>query len=369
MDSVAKSYPHVVGIDTHAANHHLAIVHGPTAELVADRGFPATGAGIARALAWVARRTGGQVGAVLVVIEGIGSYGAKIAAAATAAGYRVAEAPRVERAQRYGRGKSDAIDAQLIATAALSVPVDRLRQARRAEGTIGALSVLSSHRRQLTEQKTRYINQLTALVRSHDLGIEATARLSKAKIRQIAAWRPRTGQDPALATARGVAIRTAKAIADLERELADNTADLLQLVTQTTGGPELLAQRGVGPVTAAAILTAYSHPGRLQSEAAFAALAGVNPIPASSGKTHRHRLNRGGDRQLNAALYTITLCLLSTNPQTQAYRDRLMTGPNPKTKKEAIRIIKRRLARKLYRLLNRAHAPQRTTHAALPAAA
>ena len=129
----------------------------------------------------------------------------------------------------------------------------------------------------------------------------------------------------------------------LEKELAHRTQAL---------APELLAQPGVGPITAAAILVAWSAPHRLRSEAAFARLAGTAPIPASSGKTIRHRLDRGGDRQLNRALHTIILTRRRIDPETKAYISRRLS--EGKTERDAIRCLKRYLARSLYRLLERA---------------
>jgi transposase len=126
----------------------------------------------------------------------------------------------------------------------------------------------------------------------------------------------------------------------LEQELARRTQTL---------APELLAQPGVGPITAAALLTAWSHKGRLRSEAAFARLAGTAPIPASSGKTTRHRLDRGGDRQLNRALHTIALTRRRIDPETQAYINRRLN--EGKTQRDAVRSLKRYLARSLYRQL------------------
>ena len=132
----------------------------------------------------------------------------------------------------------------------------------------------------------------------------------------------------------------------LERELARRTQAL---------APELLARPGVGPITAAAVLIAWSHPQRLRSEAAFARLAGTAPIPASSGKTIRHRLDRGGDRQLNRALHTIILTRKRIDPGTKAYIARRLS--EGKTSRDAVRCLKRYLARSLYRLLETTPTP------------
>ncbi len=183
-----------------------------------------------------------------------------------------------------------------------------------------------------------------------DLGIDARRPLTSAQITTVAAWRTRE-EDLATATARGEAIRLAKRVTTLEQELKANTKRVTELVTQSPAG-ELLNQPGIGPLTAAVALTAWSHPGRLRSEAAFASLAGVNPIPASSGNTVRHRINRGGDRRLNRALHMAIVTRMRMDPRTRAYVERRTC--EGRTLKEIRRCLKRYLARQIYRQLNTA---------------
>lgn len=165
------------------------------------------------------------------------------------------------------------------------------------------------------------------------------------------------GPDPAdravvaTATARTEAIRKAKRILDLDAELEQNMARIRELV-QASPAADLLHKTGIGPVTAARTLVVWSHPGRINCEAAFAAIAGVNPIPASSGNTIRHRLNRGGDRQLNRALNVIAMVRMVHDPNTRAYVSRRRA--EGKTDREIRRILKRYLARSIYRHLNAA---------------
>ncbi len=154
-------------------------------------------------------------------------------------------------------------------------------------------------REQLNAERVRAINALTALVRSHALGIDARRALSATQIKEIARWR-RRGEAMGIATARLEAVRLAARVVQLNIELKDNRDEVTAIVEARA--PELLAMPGVGAITAAVILCVWSHHGRVRSEAAMAQIAGTCPIPASSGNTERHRLNRGGDRRLNWAL-------------------------------------------------------------------
>lgn len=350
MAIVANTYTYVIGVDTHAATHTYALLSAPAGALEATATFPATAAGTRRALSWVARRTGGDLDAVLVVVEGTGSYGAQVTAAAQQAGYRTVEAPPVPAAARRGRGKSDELDAELIARTTLPLPVDRLREPRQGDGTRAALRILLAAREQITTQRTATLNALTALLRTHDLGIDARRPLTSSQVTKIAAWRPGTGPDLALTTARREATRLARAITAADRDLKTNTTELTTLLKAHPHGPVLLAQPGLGPVNAAIVLTTWSHPGRIHSEAAFAAIAGVSPLPASSGNTIRHRLNRTGDRRLNRALHTIAVNRMIHDPRTRAYVDRKRA--EGRTTAEIRRTLKRYIARHLYRLLN-----------------
>jgi transposase len=196
-------------------------------------------------------------------------------------------------------------------------------------------------------ERTRTVNALTALLRTVDLGVDARRALPAATITTIASWRTTSAPTTTRQICRSEAIRLARRIRALDAELVANHTALNAAVTAQA--PQLLEVRGVGPVVAATVLQAWSHPGRLHSEAAFAALAGVAPLPASSGNTRRHRLNRGGDRRLNRALYTITLTRLGHDPRTRAYFARRTT--EGATRREIIRILKRYISRELFRLL------------------
>jgi transposase len=295
---VAHARPFVVSVDNHARNHArnhaLAILVVATGELLAAEQFPATKGGMDRAIAWVARRTSGDL-ATLWVIEGIGTNGARLAHNATDAGYQVVEAPRMNARANRGVGKSDPLDARRIATAVLSLDCDELRHPRQDDGVRAALRVLVMARDHMTVERTANVNALIALLRVVDLGIDARKPLTSKQVREVFRWRTRE-EDLGAATARAEAVRLAKRAVDLAEDLETNAMTVL---VRQSRAAVLLEKTGIGPVTAAIALTAWSHPGRVRSEAAFACLAGVNPIPASSGNTTRHRLNRGGDRRLN----------------------------------------------------------------------
>ncbi|CAM5710286.1 hypothetical protein SGRIM119S_07273 [Streptomyces griseorubiginosus] len=221
------------------------------------------------------------------------------------------------RGGRRGIGKSDPIDARRIAAAVLPLPEEQLRNPRMDEGIRTAAQILLTARDELTGERTRAVNALTALVRTADLGVDARRSLGAKKVGEMARWRPRE-EDLATATARTEAVRLARRILVLDAEITDNTNRIGELVDASPAA-ELVEETGIGPVTAATVLVAWSHPGRIRNEAAFAALAGVSPLPASSGNTTRHRLNRGGDRRLNRALNVIAMVRMVHHPQTRAY--------------------------------------------------
>lgn len=347
MSIVSQTHPFVIGVDTHARNHVYAIISAATGELLDTREFPTTGAGIKRAIAWAGRRTGGDL-ATLWVIEGAATFGAILAGTLASLGYSVAEAARMDARNRNGLGKSDTLDAHRIAAAVLGLAEHQLRRPRLNEGVRASLQVLVSARESISAERTRAINALTALLRAHDLGVDARTSLSAAQIKEASRWRTR--EEPlAVATARAEAARLAGRVISLNADLAANHARITELVEVSEAAP-LLEETGVGPVTAAVCLTAWSHRGRVRSEAAYASLAGVNPIPASSGNTIRHRLNRGGDRRLNHALHIAALVRMTHDPETRAYVAKRQA--DGRTTREIRRCIKRYLARRIYRTLN-----------------
>lgn len=257
------------------------------------------------------------------------------------------EAPAPSRAQRRSKGKSDPLDAVRAAEAALALPVDRLTEPKTG-GLIPALRVLSGASEIMSRQRTAAINALTALLRTAELGIDARRPLSAQQVQQVAGWRTRR-EGVAARVSRAEAVRLAKQIKQLEALLERNRSELHELVSSLA--PELLKLTGVAAVTAAVILASWSHPGRIRSEAAFAALAGTCPLPASSGNTTRYRLNRGGDRRLNRAIHTIAIVRMNFDARTRAYViKRIAEG---RSKKEIIRSLKRYITREVFKTLSR----------------
>lgn len=349
MSIVSHRHPFVVGVDTHARNHVYAILDSTNGALLDTQSFPTTGAGINRAIKWVARRTSADVD-TLWVIEGIASYGAILAGTVASHGFPATEAPRMDANKNRGVGKTDSLDAHRMAMAVLPLLVEELRRPRLNEGIRQGLRILVTARESMSKGRTRSINALNALARSNDLGVDARRKLTSAQIKEISLWRERE-EELALGIARAEAIRLAKHILDLGEQLKSNEQKLDELVKVSEAAP-LLEEQGFQAVTAAKCLVAWSHEGRVRSEAAFACLAGVNPIPASSGNTVRHRLNRGGDRRLNSALHMASITRMTYDSETRDYVEKRRA--ESKTDKEIRRCVKRYLARRVFRILSAA---------------
>jgi transposase len=329
------------GVDTHRDNHTAAAVDGQ-GRLLGHRQFPATAAGYAALLGWL--RAFGRL--VLVGVEGTGSYGAELALALQQAGVAVREVDRPDRATRRRDGKSDPLDAEAAARAALAGRAEGLPKQR--GGPVQALAALRVARRSAIDQRADVIRQIKSLIVTAPEQLRAQLRpLSDAQLIRHCATRrpdPKQASDPQTATV--VALRS---LACRHQQLSTEITQLDKLITPLVRriNPTLYAIFGVGPDTAGQLLvTAGNNPDRLRSEAAFAMLCGAAPLPASSGRTNRHRLNRGGDRQANAALYRIVLTRLRHDPRTRAYAERRTT--EGLSKKEIIRCLKRYVAREIY---------------------
>ena len=279
-------------------------------------------------------------------IEGSGSYGAGLARFLAGRGEVVLEVSRTPRAERRLRGKDDALDAARTARAVLaSETLARPRAGERRE----ALRLLLVARRSAVDVRREALTQLRAVIVTAPERLRQELReltLGKLLERCSRLRRTSSASSDELATrlvlrslARRIQAATLEAD-ELERELLAHVRAL---------APALLDEPGIGPVVAAQVIVAWSHHGRLRSEACFARLAGVAPIPASSGQTQRHRLSRGGDRQLNRALHTIALHRRQHDQATKDYiAKRIAEG---KSRRDATRLLKRYLARHLYRLL------------------
>jgi transposase len=340
---LAEQTDYVIGVDTHRDRHSAAIL-ASNGSLVDEVSAGADQVGYTALLRWArGRATTRRVWA----IEGTGSYGAGLAAFLEQHGERVVEIGRRVRRSGPSRAKSDPLDAIEAAREALGQP---RHAAPRATGNREALRVLVNTREGAVLARTAAINQLRALIVAAPEPLRATLRgLTFAElVTRCAQLRP--GARDTRTRASALALRsTARRINSLSTEARELTREITQLVASTA--PALLTEPGVGPISAARILIAWSHRGRFRSEAAFAMLAGASPIPASSGRTIRHRLNRGGDRQLNRALHTIALSRRATHRPTRDYIERRIR--DGKTTREINRCLKRYLARHLYRLLER----------------
>src|SRR6266705_4580908 len=327
------------GVDTHADNHVAAALDS-IGGLLGVQEFPVSAAGYARLLGWL----GGFGTVCLVGIEGTGSYGAGLARHITMAGVRVVEAGRSDRQDRRRQGKSDPLDAVSAARAAQS---GRARGASKGrDGAVEAIRALMVAKRSAAGERTQTINQARALVLTGP--DEMRARFARhapaALVAGLASLRPRPGDVVGYATR--IALRELGRRAEfLDGQLERLDELIVPLVTARA--PGLLALYGVGPDTAAILLiTAGDHPGRLRSEAAWAHLCAAAPISASSGKVTRYRLNPGGDRQANPALWRIVITRMSSHPPTRAYVERRTTEGLPE--KEIIRCLKRYAAREVY---------------------
>jgi transposase len=319
-----------IGIDTHA-DVHVAVALD---RLGGELGSMTIGADASGYLAlW---RWAQELGEPAFAIEGTGSYGAGLARFLVGAGGEVYECERPRRAERR-RGKSDLIDAALAASRLLSgVALPRLR----GGGVREALRLLLLERRGAVRARTAALNQLQAVLvtapdelraRFRGLGGE---RLAETLTRR----RARKGEEAVLGA---VLRRLARRVRELTHEIDQLDAQLEAIVKRLA--PELLAESGVGPVCAAQLVVSSGDPTRMASEASFAALAGTSPVEASSGHQQRHRLNRGGDRQLNRALHVISLTRVRWHAKTAAYHRTLLASG--KTPREARRCVKRMLAR------------------------
>jgi transposase len=276
-------------------------------------------------------------------IEGTGSYGAGLARHVSAAGVRVVEVDRSDRQDRRRQGKSDPLDAVSAARAAQS---GRARGAPRGrDGTVEAIGALMVAKRSAAGERTQTINQARALVLTgpDDLRARFAKHTAAALVAGTASLRPRPGSTVGYATR--IALRELGRRAEFPDGQLERLDELIAPLV-TAHAPGLLALRGIGPNTAALLLIAGDHPERLRSEAAWAHLCAAAPIPASSGKTIRYRLNPGGDRQASHALWRIVFTRMGSDPATRAYVER--RTKEGKTKAEIIRCLKRYIAREVY---------------------
>jgi transposase len=330
------------GVDTHL-DVHVAAALDERGALLGVESFPTTGDGYKLLLGWLS-----DFGPVeLVGIEGTGSYGAGLTRHLQAEGVRVVEVDRPNRQRRRRKGKSDPEDAITAARAALSG--DASGEAKSRDGNVEAMRVLRVARASARKARTQALNQMRGLVSTAPESIRDELRGLNVLhlLERASAYRPGTKRDVASLTKFALRMLARRAIT-LGEEIADIDAILKPLVNETA--PELVGALGIGTDAASALLvSAGDNPQRLRNEAAFAHLCGVSPIEASSGKNQRHRLNRSGDRQANSALWHIVITRMVYDPRTTEYIER--RTKEGLTKKEAMRCLKRYVAREVFSLL------------------
>ena len=330
------------GVDSHADTIHVAVISDNGGHL-ADAEFSTTTAGYAAALAFLTAH--GRV--VTIGVEGTSSYGTGFTRAARSCGHQVVEVNRPDRAERRRTGKSDPIDAYAAARAALSGRASSSPK----DDTVAGIRALHNAARSAVKARTAALNQIGNVLITAPEAIRAKYGQLKGTDRTEALARLRPAGD-----ALHIAVLTAlKSLARRVKELtAEHDTLTRALDTEaTTHNPGLRAAYGVGADTAAQLLiTAGGNPERMRTEASFAALCGAAPVPASSGRTNRHRLSRGGDRTANAALYRIALVRMSGDARTRA--DVARQTAAGRTKKEIIRMLKRAIAREMFRCLTTA---------------
>ena len=350
MPILADVVDAVIGADTHRDTHTLEMCT-PTGVTITTVTIANTEAGFTDALSWISEHAPGPE--LVAALEGTRSYGIGLARVLTAAGIRVVEAPRPKKVDRRGRGKSDPIDANHAALHTLRTDTNSLSSPR-ADGVREGLRILVTARRSMVSIQTAQICQLRALLLTGNDAERDQARghLQETRLKSISRRRGHDSDTIDQVIRRQECRRLALAIIASRTELTKNKEQLTELVAGIA--PRLQDMSGVGPVSAAQVIISWSHPGRCRNEAAFASLAGVSPIPASSGQTTRYRLNRGGDRALNRALHDITITRWRMCPRTHAYINRRRA--EGKTDREIRRCLKRYIARQIHRELTNAMA-------------
>jgi transposase len=332
------------GVDTHDDVHVAAACDSATSRVLDTASFPTTTTGYTELLRWMSRHgTLDKIG-----VESTGSWGAGLTRHLSAAGVEVIEVDRPDRKARRLDGKTDTIDAIAAARAVISGRATCIPKTR--DGSVEAIRQLEIVYHAASKDRTRSINQFKAIIVAAPCGLRHRLRDGLSLRNQLARARRFTDNHPDL-----VEQQTRFALREIARRIEFLDAHNARLETRIrelviAHCPALIGLSGVGPHAAAQLLAAVGdNPQRIRSEAAFAKLCGVCPMPASSGKTNRHRLNRGGDRRANNALFTIVLVRMRHDPTTRAYVERRTT--EGMSKKEIMRCLKRYVAREIYNVL------------------
>jgi len=348
MAKSKQTIPVVGGVDTHKDLHVAAVVDDYD-QVLGTHSFATTRQGYKLMLAWM--RSFGDL--QRIGVECTGSYGAGLLRYMKVAGVDVLEVTAPDKLDRRRRGKNDDFDAQSAAHAAFAKR--RTVTPRSRDGMVESLRILKVCRKTAVQARRVALQIIqTSIVCSPDRLRDLLRNMTRMKlIRTLAAWRPDLTGYRDVEEAYKIAL---KSLARRYLELHDEVAELDDMIEAIVKdlAPELIARNGVGLNSAAQLLlTAGDNPERLRSEASFAALCGVSPVPASSGKTTRHRLNRGGDRAANSALHIIAIGRLRLDPKTQEYVARRVAQGHSKL--EAIRCVKRYIAREIFNIIARRH--------------
>ena len=334
------------GVDTHGQTHHAAVLDGLGRQLGEE--FPTTPAGYRSLHRWLA----GHGDLEGVGVEGTGSYGAALARHQADEGVHIVEVDRPDRKARRAQGKSDPLDAYSAARAVLSGTATGEPKTR--DGRVESIRALRVARSGAMKARTQAMNQFRSLLTTAPADLREQLRTLRvtALISTAVRLRPSADLDDPLQATKTALRRIARRHEHLSLEIAEADDELRELTADAA--PRLLQLHGVGPEVAAQLLiTAGDNPGRLRSESAFAHLCGVAPVPASSGRITRHRLNRAGDRQANKALYTVVVVRLRWDERTREYtRRRIAQGLS---KPEIIRCLKRYVAREVFAALQPQH--------------
>ncbi len=332
----------VGGVDTHK-DSHAVVALASTGQWLGWAQFPTNPAGYRDLLQWLRDR-----GPLLCVgVEATGSYGAGLTRHLVSQKVSVLEVIPPRRRSRRGRDKSDPADAEEAARAALSGQATGLPKS--ADGRVEALRMIRLVRSSAMKARTQAANQLHALVETAPAGLRERLRNHSIVdlVKEALRWRPGTIVDP-VSACRGTLAPLARRWRQLAEEIRGYDREILRLTGELC--PELLRRVGVGPEVASCLLVAAGdNPERLRSEASFAALCGVSPLDASSGRQRRHRLNRGGNRDANRALWVIAFVRLRMDPRTKQYAARRTA--EGRSRNEITRCLKRYIAREVYRLL------------------
>jgi transposase len=344
---LAELVHHVVGIDPDRDRITASLVEARTRGELARREFPATPAGYRAVVDWADELS--EVDDRVWSIEGTGSYGSGLCSTLGRLGEWVIEFDWPSTRSTKDGAKSDGLDAYRAATEVLG----RTKFAQpRGRGVREAMRGLLVTRKSGQRSRVAAINELKAFVVtcSPELREDIRGLGTAALVKHCAAWRP--SGDAETAATKSVMRIVARRIRELDAQIIDIDRQLSVLAGEVC--PQLLDEYGIGPFCAAQIYVSWSHPGRCRNDGAFARLGGAAPIEATSGQTvNRHRLNRGGDRQLNRALHTVMLTRVRNDPDTRAYVARAVAAG--RSERDARRALKRYIARRVWRLLEHPH--------------